>query len=306
MATGRPAHGRAGQSARDAVAIEAGDRVVVTGASGLHRLGGGHGRCSRAAPRWSRSVEPGGDERNLDGWPSSVAPVDMRDGDAVRCGDRRARGSSSTWPPCTGSGRADPADFYDVNVGGTLNVLEAARAPRRANGSSTPAPSDVLGLDGAARGIPADETSYADVAHLFGLYKRTKYVAEHEVLRAAAQGLPVSWCCRPSRSGPVIAADAHGQGRRSNSSTGACRRFVDTTFNVVHVDDLAAGHLLAAERGEVGRSYIVGGENLAMREFLGALARATGLTAPTRQVPRAVALGAGGVSQLVEGRLAAP
>jgi dihydroflavonol-4-reductase len=79
--------------------------------------------------------------------------------------------------------------------------------------------------------------------------------------------------------------------------------FVDTTFNVVHVDDLGAGHLLALEHGRVGRSYIVGGENMPMREFLAVLAKTTGLPAPTRLVPRGVALGVGGLSQLVEGRL---
>ena len=79
--------------------------------------------------------------------------------------------------------------------------------------------------------------------------------------------------------------------------------FVDTTFNVVHVDDLAAGHLLALESGRVGRSYIIGGENLPMREFLAVLAGCTGLPAPSRQVPKSVALSVGGLSQLVEGRL---
>jgi dihydroflavonol-4-reductase len=72
---------------------------------------------------------------------------------------------------------------------------------------------------------------------------------------------------------------------------------------VVHVDDLATGHLLALEHGAVGRSYIVGGENLKMGSFLAALARCTGLPAPKWQVPRSVALGVGALSQLVEGRI---
>jgi dihydroflavonol-4-reductase len=72
---------------------------------------------------------------------------------------------------------------------------------------------------------------------------------------------------------------------------------------VVHVDDLATGHLLALERGAIGRSYIIGGENLSMGSFLAALAHSTSLPAPTRQVPRSVALGVGALSQLVEGRL---
>ena len=132
----------------------------------------------------------------------------------------------------------------------------------------------VLGLDGAAQGKAADETCYADVAHLFGLYKRTKYVAEHEVLRAAAQGAPVSL---------VLPTFPIGPGDRRPTPTGKLvldflngriPAFVDTTLNVVHVDDLAAGHLLALERGAIGRSYIVGGENMGMGAFLAGLAAA--------------------------------
>ena len=78
-----------------------------------------------------------------------------------------------------------------MNVGGTINVLDAVRVEgvERLVYTSTVG---VLGLHGTDRGMPANEGSYADLAHLFGDYKRSKYVAEHEVLRAAAQGLDVS------------------------------------------------------------------------------------------------------------------
>ena len=84
----------------------------------------------------------------------------------------------------------DPADFYDVNVGGSLNVIEAARAAgvERLVYTSTVG---TIGLDGTAHNRPADETAWARIDHLFGLYKQSKYVAEHEVLRAGAEGLPV-------------------------------------------------------------------------------------------------------------------
>ena len=195
-----------------------------------------------------------------------------------------------------------PADFYDVNVGGALNVLEAARRGvcERVIYTSTVG---VIGLEGAANGQAADETCYADVAHLFGLYKRTKYVAEHEVLRAAAQGAPVTLVLptfplgpgdtRPTPTGKLVLEFLNGR----------VPAFVDTTLNVVHVDDLATGHLLALEHGAIGRSYIIGGENLGMGAFLAALADCTNLPAPTRQVPRSVALGVGALSQLIEGRL---
>ena len=126
---------------------------------------------------------------------------------------------------------------------------------------------------------------------------------EHEVLRATAQGAPVTLVLptfplgpgdtRPTPTGKLILDFLNGR----------IPAFVDTTLNVVHVDDLAAGHLLALERGAIGRSYIIGGENIAMGSLLAALARFTNLPAPKWQVPRSLALGVGAVSQLVEGRM---
>ena len=196
----------------------------------------------------------------------------------------------------------DPHLFAEVNVGGTLNVLEAVAAAgcERMVYTSTVG---VLGVDDRAGGRPSDETSYPDIAHLFGSYKRTKYVAEHEVLRAAAQGAPLSIVLptfplgpgdrRPTPTGKLILDFLNGK----------MPAFVDTAMNVVHVDDLALGHVAALQRGANGRSYILGGENRSMQSILQVLADFTGLKAPTRQVPKAVALAAGVASQVVEGRL---
>jgi dihydroflavonol-4-reductase len=227
--------------------------------------------------------------------------LDVRDADAVTKACDGARfifhlaAMYRFWAP-------RPQDFYDVNVGGVLNVLEAARrgACERVIYTSTVG---VLGLDGAAHGQAADETCYADVAHLFGLYKRTKYVAEHEVLRAAAQGVPVSLVLPTFPIGPGDTRPTPTGKLVLDFLNGKIPAFVDTTLNVVHVDDLAAGHLLALERGAVGRSYIIGGENMGMGSFLAALAAATNLPAPKFKVPRAMALGVGALSQLVEGRI---
>ena len=158
----------------------------------------------------------------------------------------------------------------------------------------------VLGLDGAAHGEAADETCYADVAHLFGLYKRTKYVAEHEVLRAAGQGVPVSLVLptfpigpgdlRPTPTGKLVLDFLNGK----------IPAFVDTTLNVVHVDDLADGHLLALERGRIGRSYIVGGENMGMGPFLARLAATHG--PPRSENPDSPKPGTGSWSRFPGGR----
>jgi dihydroflavonol-4-reductase len=277
-----------------------GDRVAVTGAAGFIGSAVVRALLARGADVVAL-VEPGGDERNLENLDVERVWVDVRDAKAVTaaCADARfifhLAALYRFWAK-------QPKDFYDVNVGGVLNVLEAARRGvcERVIYTSTVG---VIGLEGAAHGQPADETCYADVAHLFGLYKRTKYVAEHEVLRAAAQGAPVSLVLptfplgpgdtRPTPTGKLVLEFLNGR----------VPAFVDTTLNVVHVDDLATGHLLALEHGAIGRSYIIGGENLGMGAFLAALAGCTNLPAPTRQVPRSVALGVGALSQLIEGRL---
>jgi dihydroflavonol-4-reductase len=287
--------------------IGAGDRVVITGAAGFIGSAVTRAVLARGA-HVVALVEPGGDERNLDDITSRAhgallerRTVDLRDAHDVRnaCVDARfvfhLAAIYAFWA-------RDPKLFSEVNVGGTLNVLEAVRAAgcERMVYTSTVG---VLGVEGTAEGRPSDETAYADIAHLFGSYKRTKYVAEHEVLRAAAQGLPLSIVLptfplgpgdrRPTPTGKLILDFLNGR----------MPAFVDTAMNVEHVDDLAAGHVAALERGANGRSYILGGENRSMQSILAVLAERTGLRAPTRQVPKAVALAAGVASQFVEGRL---
>ena len=280
--------------------IEPGDRVVITGASGF--IGSAVTRAALArGARVVAAVEPGGDCRNLNGTDVEVAMLDIRDAAAVRSVCRDARFVFHLAAVYRFWAR-DRRVFADVNVGGTLNVLSAVRAAgcERLVHTSTVG---VLGLEPAMRGELVDETSFADVAHLFGHYKRTKFVAEHEVLRAAAEGLDV---CLVLPTFPL------GPGDRRPTPTGRLvvdflngrmPAFVDTALNVTHVDDLALGHIAALERGVKGRSYILGGENMSMRDILRILAEYSGLAASRVRIPHQVVLAAGVVSTLVEGRL---
>lgn len=282
------------------VTLAPGDRVAVTGAAGFIGSAITRALIARGATVVA-TTEPGGDDANLDGVEVERRTVDVRDAEGLHAAVKGCRFVFHTaalygfWAP-------NPQLFYDVNVNGTRNVLQAAA---RAGCERMVYTSTVgtVGLDGTRRGEAADEDCFADIAHLFGLYKRSKYVAEHEVLRAAGQGAPVTLVLptfplgprdrRPTPTGKLIVDFLNGR----------VPGFVDTALNVAHVDDLAEAHLLALERGGTGRSYIAGGQNLPMGELLGMVAAVTGLPAPTRRFPRYLPLAAAAVSSFVEGRV---
>jgi dihydroflavonol-4-reductase len=297
---------RAGMTDGEAVPVDGtgvlvdGTRVLVTGGAGF--VGSAVVRALTARNcEVGVLVEPGGNTTNLDGLAVDMVVGDLRDPDAV---DRAVAGCTVVfhvaafyrfWAP-------DPAAFYDINVTGTRNVLESACAHGvdRVVYTSTVG---TLGLGGATTDAPVDERSFAHVDHLFGLYKQSKYVAEHEVLRAAAEGLPVVLVQPTTPVGPRDRAPTPTGRTVLDFLDGRIPGYVDTTLNIVDVEDVAAGHLLAAVGGRVGRSYILGGENLTLRDVLATLAAVTGLPTPTRRFPAALALAAGHLSGLVEGKL---
>jgi len=280
--------------------IEPGDRVVITGASGF--IGSAVARAVQARGAHIVAVaEPGADGRNLEGIDAERVVADIRDIAAVRAACAGARfvfhlaAIYRFWA-------RDPRIFYDVNVGGTLNVLDAARAARceRLVFTSTVG---VLGLGGTREGKPADETCYADIAHLYGPYKRSKFTAEHEVLRACAEGLDLCIVLPTFPLGPGDIGPTPTGKLVLDFLNGKMPAFADTAMNVVHVDDLGRGHLAALERGGRGRSYILGGENLPMRAILRVLADYSGLPMPRLQIPPGLAVTVGAASGLIQGRL---
>jgi ornithine--oxo-acid transaminase len=280
--------------------IEPGDRVVITGASGF--IGSAVTRAVLATGAHVVAVtESGGNDRNLAGLDVERVIADIRDRDAIRSACAGARyvfhlaAIYRLWA-------RDPRIFDEVNVGGTLNVIDAVRAAgcERMVYTSTVG---VLGLHGTKVGLAADESAHADIGHLFGYYKRTKFAAEHEVLRAAGEGLDVSLALPTFPLGPGDTAPTPTGKMVLDFLNGKMPGFVDTGMNVCHVDDLAQGHIAALEHGRKGRSYILGGENMSMREILRALAECSGLPMPRLRVPRGVVIPVGVVSDLVEGRL---
>jgi dihydroflavonol-4-reductase len=277
-----------------------GDRVVVTGAAGF--IGSAVTRALlRRGAKVVALTEPGASTSNLEGLDVEQHEVDVTAPEQLRGVFDGARfcfhlaAKFGFWPP-------DSSTFYAVNVGGSRNVVTAATdaGVERIVYTSTVA---TLGLRDTKSGRPSNEDDVADLSHLYGNYKQTKYVAEHEVLRLAAQGAPVVLVLptmphgpfdhRPTPSGKVVLDYLNGR----------IPGYVDTAMNVAHVDDLAQGHVLALEKGRQGRSYICGGDNITMSQLLGLLSDVTGLPSAQHRFPAVFPLLAGHASQFIEGTL---
>ncbi len=280
--------------------LEPGDRVLVTGASGF--IGSAVTRQLLARElEIVALVEPGADTTNLEGLDVKQVVGDLRSREDVQSAVNGCRAVFHVAALYRFWAR-DPEAFYSINVEGTRNMLGAAEEAgvERLVYTSTVG---TLGLEHVSGTAPADERSFPDVRHLYGSYKRSKYVAEHEVLRAVAEGLPASLVLPTFPVGPGDRAPTPTGKLVLDFLNGRMPAYVDTVLNVAHVDDLAAGQVLALEKGRTGRSYILGGENLTLQQLLGELATITGLPAPYGKVPKSLALAVAAVSELVEGRI---
>ena len=280
--------------------LQSGDRVLVTGAGGFI----GSAVTRRLLDRGLEVValvEPGADTGNLETVDVKQVVGDLRELASVQ---KAVSGCRAVFHVAAlyRFWAKDPGDFYSVNVGGTRNVLAAAAEAgvERLVYTSTVG---TLGLEQVSGALSADEQSFPEIHHLYGSYKRSKYVAEHEVLRAAAQGLSVSLALPTFPLGPGDRAPTPTGKLVLDFLNGRIPGYVDTVLNVVHVDDVAEGHVLALEKGRTGRSYILGGENVPLERVLAELASITGLPRPKLKVPRSVSLAVAGVSELVEGRV---
>ena len=182
-----------------------------------------------------------------------------------------------------------PQELYDSNVMGTRNVLEAAERARVEKIVYT----STVGCIGMPKDREGDETTPVSLDDMAGHYKRSKWLAEQVALEKAHSGLPVvivnptapvgdhDW--KPTPTGKIIVDFLNNR----------LPAYVDTGLNLVNVRDVAAGHLLAAERGRMGERYILGCENLTLKDILARLATIAGKPAPKTEVPYAVAYAAG-------------
>lgn len=222
-------------------------------------------------------VRRGSDRRNLEGLDVEILEGDLRDQASL---ERALKGCYALFHVA-----ADyrlwvrrPQDLYDSNVIGTGNILRAAgeAGVERIVYTSSVA---VLGLN--RDGTPADEETRVTVNDMIGHYKRSKFLAEEEVRRLVReQRLPVVIVNPSTPIGPRDVKPTPTGRMIRDAARGRMPAYVDTGLNLVHVEDVAAGHLMAYRRGSIGERYILGGEDLHLKDILTRIAQITGRKPP--------------------------
>jgi dihydroflavonol-4-reductase len=193
----------------------------------------------------------------------------------------------------------DPAEMYRSNVEGTRAILEAARK----NGIRCVVyTSSVATMGFTGNGHPADEDSPVSLPDMIGHYKRSKFMAEQIALEAGRSGMRVITVnpttpvgeqdIKPTPTGRIVVDFLKGK----------FPAYVETGLNLVDVRECALGHIAALEKGESGERYILGGENLTLKQILDKLGAISGLPSPKIKLPYFVAYAAGLVDQTVSGR----
>ena len=268
-------------------------RALVTGATGF--VGAAVGRALLGEGWQVRAlVRIGSDRRNIRSL--AVEPVvgDLTDPASL---ERALEGCEAVfhvaadyrlWAP-------DPRQLYRTNLEGTGNLLDAARRAgvRRIIYTSSVA---TVGLppDGRA----GTEDTPVALTDMIGHYKRSKFLAEERAREAAAAGAPVVIVNPSTPIGPGDVKPTPTGQIVLDAARGRTPAYVDTGLNIVHVDDVAAGHLLAFHRGRIGERYILGGEDMTLKQVLTLIAQLVGRSPPRIRLPHAAVLPVAHVAQL--------
>lgn len=261
-------------------------KALVTGASGF--IGSAVARRLIEAGFEVRALARAkSDPRNLAGLVCEIVRGDLTDPASLA---RAVEGCSALfhvaadyrlWVP-------DPETTYRTNVEGTRDLMRAACSAGVARVVYT---SSVATLGLHEDGSPADEGTPSTLADMIGHYKRSKFLAEEEVKRMVREeGLPAVIVNPSAPIGPGDVRPTPTGKMIVDAASGRMPAYVDTGLNVVHVDDVAAGHLLAHARGTVGERYILGGENLSLRQILEIVARLVGRRPPSIRLPHNLVL----------------
>jgi len=280
-------------------------KAFVTGATGF--LGSHVARVlAEQGAELRLLVRPTSDLRNIDGLNADRAVGDLRDAASIA---KALAGCDVVFHVAADyrlwvRGR-DSNEMYRSNVEGTRSLLEAARKQgvRRVVYTSSVATMGFTSGISSKNGHVADEQSPVGIADMIGHYKRSKFMAEQAAIEAARSGVDV-----------VIVNPTTPIGERDIKPTPTGRivvdflkrkfpAYVETGLNLVDATECARGHVQAVEKGRSGERYILGGENLTLKQILDRLAAITNLPSPTVKLPYVFAFAAGVVDEMVTGRL---
>src|SRR5271163_3410216 len=244
-------------------------------------------------------VRPTSNLRNLEGLKAETATGDLRDAASLE----KAMSGCDTVFHVAADYRLwvrDPEEMYRSNVDGTRALLEAARknGVRRIVYTSS-----VATMGFTSNGNPADEDSPVSIASMIGPYKRSKFMAEQIALEAGRSGMHVVTVnpttpvgeqdVKPTPTGRIVVDFLKKK----------FPAYVETGLNLVDVRECALGHIAALEKGRSGERYILGGEDLTLKQILDKLGAISGLPSPKIKLPYFVAYLAGAVDEAVSGRL---
>jgi dihydroflavonol-4-reductase len=268
-------------------------KALVTGATGF--VGAAVARALLAEGWQVRTLVRGGsDRRNLA--TLAVEPVvgDLTDAASL---ERAVTGCEAVfhvaadyrlWAP-------QPQVLYRTNVEGTGNLLDVAR---RVGVQRVVYTSSVATVGLPADGRPGREDTAVSLTDMIGHYKRSKFLAEERAREAASHGVPVVIVNPSTPIGPGDVKPTPTGQIVLDAARGRTPAYVDTGLNIVHVDDVAAGHLLAFHRGRIGERYILGGEDMTLRQILTLIAQLVGRAPPRIRLPHGAVLPVAYVAEL--------
>jgi dihydroflavonol-4-reductase len=272
--------------------------VFLTGATGFVGSHVAHAFAAQGA-RLRLLIRPTSRLDNLEGLSAETVTGDLRNPDTFRS----ALGDCDVLVHVAADYRLwvrDPQAMYAANVDGTRNLLALARELGVTKAVYT---SSVATMGFREDGTIVDENTPVSLDDMVGHYKRSKYLAEQEAIAASHDGQHVI-VLNPTT--PIGANDIKPTPTGQIVVDFLNRKFpayVDTGLNLVDVDEVARMHVVAVERGRPGERYILGGENLSLKQILDKMSAITGLPSPTMKVPHSVAMAFAFFDETITGRL---
>ena len=269
-------------------------RALVTGATGF--VGSAVARALlQAGWQVTALVRPNSDRRNLQRLGTDLVTGDLGDAGSL---EHALAGCEALFHVAADYrlGARNPEDLYRTNVDGTRNILESARRVGTARIVYT---SSVATMGIPADGSPGREDTPVTLTDMIGHYKRSKFLAEQLAREAARSGSSVVIVNPSTPVGPGDVKPTPTGQMVMDAAAGRMPAYVDTGLNIVHVDDVAAGHLLAFDRGRSGERYILGGEDMTLRDILVEIARLAGRKPPRIRLSTSVLLPVAHMAELV-------